>query len=143
MKIKPLLVDRIQTQHTSFVVDLKLDNNITFITGDSGIGKSLVFSIIREEAVSDKRIRSFNYLDEHNSYKTAIKNSKGKLFIIDNSDLLLDDDLRHYIAFDASNQYIIIGHNPYGLFLNYNEIYELESKKENDKTIFTISKCHL
>lgn len=29
--------------------------------------------------------------------------------MIDNADLLLDDDMRSYIALDESNQYIIIG----------------------------------
>lgn len=30
MKIKPVVTNRIQTRHTSFQVDLHLENNITF-----------------------------------------------------------------------------------------------------------------
>ena len=44
MKIKPLLFDRIQTTHTSFEVEFFLENNITFIVGDSGTGKSAVYN---------------------------------------------------------------------------------------------------
>ena len=40
MKIKPIVMQEINTTHTSFIVDLHLDYNVTFITGDSGVGKS-------------------------------------------------------------------------------------------------------
>ena len=40
MKIKPVVTNRIQTRHTSFQVDLHLENNITFLGGDSGTGRS-------------------------------------------------------------------------------------------------------
>ena len=50
MKIKPVLYDHIQTKHTSFDVDFQLEYNITFITGDSGTGKTAVFSFLEEMA---------------------------------------------------------------------------------------------
>ncbi|MBR6223023.1 MAG: ABC transporter ATP-binding protein [Lachnospiraceae bacterium] len=143
MKIKPVIFDKIQTSHTSFVVDLTTDNNITFIMGDSGVGKSAVFSFLQEIAAEDKRIRCFNYLDNKKNYKTTIKKSKGKLFIIDNADVLLDDNMRHYISLDAENQYVIIGRNPTGLLLSYDELYELESTKEGNIVRFTLKKCNI
>lgn len=91
-------------------------------------------------AAEDKRIRCFNYLDEKKGYKNSIKRSKGKLFVVDNADVLLDDKMRQYIALDAGNQYIIIGRNPTGLMLSQDEIYELESKIKDDKTEFTLKK---
>ena len=45
MKINPVVTNRIQTRHTSFQVDLHLENNITFLGGDSGTGRSTMFSI--------------------------------------------------------------------------------------------------
>lgn len=91
MKIKPVVTNRIQTRHTSFQVDFHLENNITFLGGDSGTGKSAVFSFLKELSAEDKRIKCFNYLDWNKSYKSSIKRSKGKLIIIDNADILLDD----------------------------------------------------
>lgn len=140
MKIKPIVLDRISTNHTSFVVNLKLDYNITFINGESGVGKSAVYSFIQEMAAEDKRIRCFNYLDEKKGYKNSIKRSKGKLFVMDNADILLDDKMRQYIALDARNQYIVIGRNPTGLMLSQDEIYEIESRIKGDKTEFTLKK---
>ena len=140
MKIKPFITDRIQTKHTSFKVDLNLENNVTFINGESGTGKSALFSFLEELAVEDKRIRCFNYLDYKKSYKNSIKRSKGKLFIIDNADILLDDNMRSFIAFDGNNQYIIIGRNPKGLHLNIDEVYELQNQEIDGITLFTLNK---
>lgn len=141
MKIKPVITNHVQTNHTSFVVDFKIEYNITFIIGDSGVGKSAVYSFIEELGVEDKRIRCFNYLDYNKQYKPSIKKSKKKLFVIDNADLLLDDKMRQYIATDASNQYIIIGRNPAGLLLAMDNIYELTHYKEGAKTIFKLRKA--
>ena len=139
MKIKPVITDRIHTKHTSFEIDLLLETNITFISGDSGTGKSALFSFIAELAAEDKRIKCFNYLDNKKAYKNSIKQSKGKLFVIDNADILLDDRMRRYIALDENNQYIIIGRNPTELLLNMDEIKELQSKNIDGITLFTLT----
>lgn len=138
MKIKPVVLDRIQTKHTSYVVDLIIEANVTFIVGDSGTGKSAVFSFLQEFAAENKSIKCYNYLDKKAGYKSAIKKSNGKLFIIDNADIMLDDALRWYIATDVKNQYILIGRNPTGLMLDQEEIMELESRTEDGKTLFTL-----
>jgi len=132
MKIKPVVFTNIQTVHTSFRVNLDLDYNITFIVGDSGTGKSALFSFLKELATENKKLICFNYLDNNKNYKNSIKKYKGKLIIIDNADILLDDNMRHHIATDDKNQYIIIGRNPSGLLLQQDEIYELNSRKSED-----------
>jgi len=138
MKIKPVVLDRIQMTHTYYEVDFILEGNVTFIVGDSGTGKSAVFSFLQELAAQNKTIKCYNYLDKKSNYKTAIKKAKGKLFIIDNADILLDDAMRWHIATDGENQYILIGRNPTGLMLNQEDIMELSSEKENEITLFTL-----
>lgn len=141
MKIKPVITDHIQTKHTSFEIDLRLDHNVTFISGDSGTGKSALYSFLEEYAAENKNVRCFNYLDlNKKTYKGSIKQSKGKLFVIDNADILLDDNMRSYIAFDSENQYIIIGRNPTGLQLTVDEIYELKSEQAENITKIFIAK---
>lgn len=140
MKIKPVLFEKLKTVHTSYVVDFTLENNITFICGDSGTGMSTVFSFMQELASEDKRIKCFNYLDINKNYKTSIKLFNEKMVIIDNADILLDDSMRSYIALDGTNQYIIIGRNPAGLMLSQDEFYELKSEAKDGKTLFTLIK---
>ncbi len=141
MKIKPIILDTIQTKHTNYYVDIKVDSNVILITGDSGEGKSAVFSFLQELSTEDNRIKCFNYIDYNKRYKNSIKTSKGKLFVIDNADILLDDNIRKYIATDTQNQYILIGRNPTGLFLTQDNIYELVSSYNNGKVIFTLKKA--
>ena len=140
MKIKPVVTEILETQHTSFQLCFVLNSNITFITGDSGTGKSAAFSFIQEMAAENSVIKCYNYLDNCKRYKTAIKKSKGKLFVIDNADILLDDEMRKYIALDPNNQYIIVGRNPTGLLLEQSEIMELVSSTDNGKTILSLKK---
>lgn len=141
MKIKPIILDRIQTKHTNYVVDLQFESNVTFITGDSGTGKSAVYSFLEEYSSEDKRLRCFNYLDHNKGYKASIRNSKGKLFVIDNADILLDDKLRQRIVLDAANQFVIIGRNPTGLLLAQDEIYELDHSEKEGITTFTLKRA--
>ena len=139
MKIEPVVCTSIKTQHTSFVVDFQLKNNITFIAGDSGTGKSAVYSFLQELAAENKSIKCYNFLDIKKNYKNAIKRAKGKLFIIDNADILLDDAMRSYISMDGQNQYIIIGRNPTGLLLAQDDILELASETADGRTRFTLA----
>ena len=138
MRIKPVVQDHIQTTHTSYEVDFILETNVTFIVGDSGTGKTAVFSLLKELAAENKTIKCYNYLDKKTGYRTAIKRANGKLIIIDNADILLDDEMRWYIATDGKNQYILIGRNPTGLMLNQEDIMELSSDTCDGKTRFSL-----
>ena len=138
MKIKPVVRERIQTTHTSYTVDFNLETNVTFIVGNSGTGKSAVFSFLQDLAAEDKQIKCYNYLDKKNNYKGSIKKFNNKLIVIDNADVLLDDNMRWYIATDGQNQYIIIGRNPTGLMLNQDDMMELNSTTVDGKTQFTL-----
>lgn len=142
MKIKPVVTNIIKTRHTSFEIELQLEYNITFVSGESGTGKTALYSFLEEYSAEEDYIRCFNYLDKNKPYKSLIENSTGKLIIIDNADILLDDSFRSYIAMDEKNQYIIIGRNPAGLLLDIHEIYELKNQNVNEKTLFTLSKCY-
>lgn len=136
MYSKPLVMDRFYTVHTSFIVDFTFLNNITMLMGDSGTGKSAVFSFMRECALEDSRLICLNYLDINRDYETLLKTESGKLFIIDNADVLLTDEERKMIAFDTKNQYLIVGRNPGNMLATEDNFYELGSEMIGQKTRF-------
>lgn len=138
MKSKPIVMNHFSTTHTSFVVDFNFTNNITILTGDSGTGKTASFSFIKECMALNPNIMCFNYLDYQKDIGTMIKSIEGKLIVIDNADVLLDDDIRKYIAVDDKNQYLIIGRNPKNLFATRENLFELVSEKQGEQTIFKI-----
>ena len=132
------MMEHFSTVHSSFIVDIIFQNNITILMGDSGIGRTTVFSFIRECEVINPKLLCLNYLDYQKDIQEIIKNAEGKLIVIDNADILLDDDTRKYISLDDKNQYLIIGRNPKNLFATKENLFELESEKIGEQTKFTI-----
>ena len=128
MKSKPIVMNHFSTVHTSFIVDFEFTNNITILTGDSGTGKTASFSFIKECMVLNPDILCLNYLDYQKDIASIIKNA----------DLLLNDEIRKYIAVDDKNQYLIIGRNPKNLFATKENLFELISEKQGEQTVLKI-----
>ena len=138
MKSRPIVMEHFSTVHTSFIVDFKFTNNITILTGDSGSGKTASFSFIKECMVLNPNILCLSYLDYQKDISSIIKNVDRKLIVIDNADILLNDDIRKYIAVDDKNQYLIIGRNPKNLFATKENLFELISEKQGEQTVLKI-----
>ena len=83
--------------------------------GDSGTGRTMVFSFIRECMAINPQIVCLNYLDYQKDIKEMLTQMKNKMIVIDNADILLDDETRKFISLDENNQYLIIGRNPKNL----------------------------
>lgn len=138
MKSRPVVMDHFSTIHSSFVIDFTFTNNITILMGDSGTGKTASFTFIRECMAVNPKILCLNYLDYQKNIRDIVSNTEGKLIVIDNADILLNDDARKYISLDGKNQYLIIGRNPRNLFATRENLFELVSEKIGEQTRFTI-----
>ena len=140
MKSKPVVMEHFSTVHTSYVIDFNFTNNITILTGSSGTGKTASFSFIRECMAVNPEILCINYQDYQKDIRKLIEGEKGKLIVIDNADILLDDDTRKYISLDDKNQYLIIGRNPKNLFTTSDNLFELVSEKKGEQTVFRLKR---
>lgn len=138
MKSRPIVMEHFTTVHTSFVINFTFTNNITILMGDSGTGKTAAFSFIKECMAMNPKIFCLDYFDYQKNVKEMICEAKGKLIVIDNADILLDDDTRKYISQDNKNQYLIIGRNPRNLFATKENLFELVSQKIGEQTEFRI-----
>lgn len=138
MKSKPIVMEHFSTIHTSFIVNFVFTNNITILTGSSATGKTATFSFIKECMAVNSNIVCLNYLDYQKNIKEILMLTKGKLIIIDNADILLNDEARKYISMDGDNQYLIIGRNPKNLFTTKENLFELVSEKNGEVTEFQI-----
>ena len=78
------------------------------------------------------------YVDYEKHVKEFIRQTQGKLIVIDIVDIVLEDDTRKYISLDDKNQYLIIGRNLKNLFATKENLYELASEKVGEQTKFTI-----
>ena len=140
MKSKPIVMDHFSRVHTSYIVDFDFTNNITILTGASATGKTASFSFIRECMAINPDIVCINYQDYQKDIKKMLTKETGKLIVIDNADILLDDDTRKYISMDEKNQYLIIGRNPKNLFTTSDNLFELVSEKKGEQTEFRLKK---
>lgn len=140
MKNKPIVMKHFSTVHTSYIVNFEFTNNITILTGASATGKTASFSFIRECMAVNPDIVCINYQDYQKDIKKLIASETGKLVVIDNADILLDDEIRKYISLDDKNQYLIIGRNPKNLFTTSDNLFELVSEKKGEQTEFRLRK---
>ena len=140
MKSKPIVMKHFSTVHTSYIVNFEFTNNITILTGAAATGKTASFSFIRECMAVNPDIVCINYQDYQKDIKKLIASETGKLVVIDNADILLDDEIRKYISLDDKNQYLIIGRNPKNLFTTSDNLFELVSEKKGEQTEFRLRK---
>ena len=140
MKSKPIVMEHFSTVHTSYILNLDFTNNITILTGLSASGKTASFSFMRECMAVNPNIVCINYQDYQRDIKKLIAGEIGKLIVIDNADILLDDDTRKYISLDDKNQYLIIGRNTNNLFTTSDNLFELVSEKKGEQTGFSLRK---
>ncbi len=138
MRSKPIVMDQFFTVHTSYIVNFTFTNNITILTGDSATGKTASFSFIKECMAINPNILCLNYLDYQKDIKELLNKTRGKLIVIDNADILLDDVTRKYISLDDTNQYLIIGRNPKNLFTTKENLFELVSEEKGEQIEFQI-----
>lgn len=98
-----------------FSYDLVFDDRITIVGGDSGTGKTVLYQILEDLRLTKeyKAIKLFNYRSDN--LLASLKQCKDNFIVIDNADILIDDDIRRFINFEFSNQYMLFSRNCDGL----------------------------
>lgn len=113
--------------------DLALRRFKVQITGDSGVGKSLLYSTIEKFKKNDKSngtsFASNIYLvGDYESWSRVSGRVKHCLFVVDNSEYVINEDKKFLdgIKHDLSNQYIIIARRAYNLGISGNNYATLK-----------------
>lgn len=98
-----------------FSYDLLFEDRITLVGGDSGTGKTVLYQILEDLRLTDeyRNIKLFNYKSDN--LLDSIKQCRESFIVIDNTDILIDDDIRRFINFEFSNQYMLFIRNCDGL----------------------------
>ena len=113
-----MIYSQIKFQAAPFSYDLEFTERITLVRGDSATGKTFLYQLLEDLRMTKEyqAVRLFNYKTE--AFHDNLKKCKDNFVVIDNADLLLDDDDRRFINFDASNQYMLFSRNCDGLNLS-------------------------
>ena len=112
---KRMIYKNITFKADPFSYDLMFDDRITLVGGDSGTGKTVLYEILEDLRFTDeyKAIKLFNYKSDN--LLEAVKQCRDNFIVIDNADILIDDDIRRFINFESSNQYMLFLRNCDGL----------------------------
>ena len=91
------------------------DDSITLVGGDSGTCKTFLYEMLEDLRLTDqyKAIKLFNYKSDN--LLEAVKQCKDNFIVIDNADILINDEIRRFINFEFSNQYMLFLRNCDGL----------------------------
>ena len=104
---KLMIYKNITFKAAPFSYDLVFDDRITLVGGDSGTGKTVLYEMLEDLRFTDE-YKSDNLLE-------TLKQCRGNFIVIDNADILLNDDIRRFINFEFSNQYMLFSRNCDGL----------------------------
>ena len=112
---KQMIYKNITFRADPFSYDLVFDDRITLVGGDSGTGKTVLYEMLEDLRLTDeyKAIKLFNYKSDN--LLESIKQCRDSFIVIDNADILIDNDVRKFINFEFSNQYMLFLRNCDGL----------------------------
>lgn len=121
------MIKKYETKQAGIDFKLNIKSNLTLIGGPSGAGKTILFQAFQtDKLLSNKsNILCLNYNTDEKLISEALKESTGKLIVIDNADTILTDNQKFTISLDMRNQYIIFTHSLSGFKPSENSIAEL------------------
>ena len=110
-----MIYNNITFKADPFSYDLIFDERITLVGGDSGTGKTVLYEIFEDLRLTDqyKAIKLFNYKSDN--LLDAVKQCRDNFIVLDNADILINDEIRRFINFEFSNQYMLFLRNCDGL----------------------------
>ncbi len=110
-----MIYENITFQVAPFFYKLSFDDRITLVGGDSGTGKTVLYNMLEDLRLTEQyhAIKLFNYKSDQ--VVENIKKCRNCFIVMDNADILINDELRKFINFEFSNQYMLFLRNCDGL----------------------------
>lgn len=134
------MIKRYETKQAGIDFKLNIKDNLILVGGPSGSGGTLLFKAFQSDMVlnENSNIICINYTTAKEIISETLKNSSGKLFVIDNADIILNRDQRFNISLDKKNQYIVFTHSLYGFKPSASSIAELEVENNKGKLCYPL-----
>lgn len=112
---KQMIYKSITFQADPFSYELVFDDRITLVGGDSGTGKTVLYEMLEDLRLTEeyRAIKLFNYKTDQ--MLESLEKCRNNFIVIDNADILINDEIRRFINFECSNQYLLFLRNCDGL----------------------------
>ena len=121
-----MIYDKIEFRADPFSYELCFEDRITLVGGDSASGKTVLYGMLDDLKMTEpyKSIKLFNYRTEN--LKESLEKCENCFIVIDKADVLIDDEIRRFINFRFSNQYMLFLRNCDGLNVSANSFKVLK-----------------
>lgn len=107
------LVSNLDIKDDVYTFKMPLTGPIVMILGDSGIGKTLYYRTAQEQQklknAAFQSVIFYNHLSNFSALRKELREEYGKIFVVDNADLLLDRDSDIELLDSTQNQIILFG----------------------------------
>lgn len=124
-----MIFDKIEFDKRPFHVALKFFDRISILLGDSGTGKTFLYKAIDSYRIANNLpIVLFN--NRTFKFHEMLREVNNSLVIIDHAEEILSYEDKMFINLHKNCQYLIIGRNYEGLFINPNNLLVV-NKSEN------------
>ncbi len=112
---KQMIYKNITFKADPFSYNLEFDDRITLVGGNSGTGKTVLYEMLEDLRLTNeyKAIKLFNYKSDN--FSESIEQCRDSFIVVDNADNLINDEVRRFINFEPSNQYMLFLRNCDGL----------------------------
>lgn len=120
-------IKNIELKRNGIEFNIELKDNMVIINGESGVGKTILYKALQAEAkhYDNEKIICLNYNMPKEGIELLLNNSKGKIIVIDNTEMITSIAQRIKISMDKDNQYIIFSHTTDGFKPSASSIAEL------------------
>ena len=110
-----MIYKNVRFKAAPFSYDLEFDDRITLVGGDSGTGKTFLYGMLEDIRLTEEynAIKLFNYKSDN--FSESLMQCRGSFIVIDNADILINNEIRRFINFELSNQYMLFLRNCDGL----------------------------
>lgn len=129
------MLKRYRTSSNGVDFDLVFYDPLTIISGESGVGKTLLFKALRNDSILgilDAICLNYESVTS-NIIDITLNSAQNKIIVIDNADIILTVEQKFKISTDQNNQYIVFAHSIRGIHPGEKSIAELEVKYNKGK----------
>lgn len=134
------LLSKYKVKDSGINFDINLFDRLTIISGESGVGKTILFKAMeRDSLLGSQNFICLNYDDlVSGNIEYTLNTAKNKIIVIDNANVVLNDLQKIMISMDINNQYIIFSHSVDGFKPSTKGIAQLVVEKHEGKLIYPL-----
>lgn len=134
------LLSKYKVKDSGINFDINLFDRLTIISGESGVGKTILFKAMeRDSLLGSQNFICLNYDDlVSGNIEYTLNTAKNKIIVIDNANVVLNDLQKIMISMDINNQYIIFSHSVDGFKPSTKGIAQLVVEKHEGKLMYPL-----